>query len=72
MGNRGPALFCRMFELLVTAGLIDLEPAIAFQRSDYVPAVHSGSFLPMLYDTHFIHIDWTACQRESNQAFEVC
>jgi hypothetical protein len=54
VNNRNPARLDGMLELLVAAGLRNLEPAIAGEPADDFPAVHSGASFHLR-----IHIPYT-------------
>jgi hypothetical protein len=41
--NRNPTLLDGMLELLVAAGLPDLEPAVLLKPADNLPAVYGGA-----------------------------
>jgi len=54
VNNRAPARFDRMLELLVAAGLRNLEPAVLLEPADDFPAVHRGAAFH-LKNTHFVY-----------------
>ena len=52
--NRDPSWLERMLELLVTAGLRYLEPAVVLEHANDFPAVHR--IAPLTYEnTHFVY-----------------
>src|ERR1035438_5399466 len=54
VNNRDPARLDRMLELLVAAGLRNLEPAVLLELADDLPAVHTGAPFHTK-NTHFMY-----------------
>ena len=54
VNNRNPAGLGRMLELLVAAGLPNLEPAVLLELADDLAAVHRGRPFH-LKNTHFVY-----------------
>ena len=63
INNRDPAGLDGMLELLVTAGLRDLEPAVLLEPADHFPAVHFGAPF-RLENTHFVYTHQVMEMRE--------
>jgi hypothetical protein len=56
--NRNPSWLYGMLELLMTAGLPNLEPAVVFEPANDFPAVHRRVLPPQEY-TFRIHLSMT-------------
>jgi hypothetical protein len=54
VNHRNPSWLQRMLELFVTARLRNLEPAVVFELSYHLSAVHCGASF-QLKNTHFVY-----------------